>query len=68
MKMKEFSVRIRPSGIVKNYYAVDLEVRVGGDRFVLNQLLPENDFESRFEQCLELLKLEVLSYIKSHSE
>jgi hypothetical protein len=65
MKIKSLSVQINPSKRIDEYVTVDIKIRFNGSEKELNELLPENDFESKFEQMLELLKKEVLSNLQT---
>jgi hypothetical protein len=66
MEIKSLSVQINKSKRISGYATVDIIVRYNGNEKELNELLPENDFESKFDQMLELLKKEVLSNIKDN--
>jgi hypothetical protein len=66
MEIKSLSVQINKSKRISGYVTVDIIVRYNGNEKELNELLPENDFESKFDQMLELLKKEVLSNIKDN--
>lgn len=69
MKIRELSVTIRQNvQIPKDYSAVDIRVRFNGVERELHELLPDNDFVSKFDQMVELLRKEVLNTIKEFEE
>jgi len=67
--VKEIVVTIRPAPqSIKDYSAVDIRVRFDGTERELRELLPDNDFMSKFDQMLELLKKEVINTIRELEE
>jgi len=67
LRFKEAQVTIRRSPI-KDYYAVDVRVRVDGVEKEANELLKDTDFESRFSEILNLLKQEVVQAVNEIEE
>jgi hypothetical protein len=67
LRFKEAQVTIRRSPI-KDYYAVDVRVRVDGVEKEANELLKDTDFESRFGEILNLLKQEVIRSVNDIEE
>jgi hypothetical protein len=63
LKFKEATVTIRRSP-VKDYCTVDIRIRTDGGEKEVNELIPDSDFESRFDKILILLKQEVLNLVK----
>jgi len=67
LRFREAHVTVRRSPI-KDYYAVDVRVRVDGVEKEANELLKDTDFESRFSEILSLLKQEVLRAVNEIEE
>ena len=67
LRFREAQVTIRRSPI-KDYYAVDVRVRVDGVEKEANELLKDTDFESRFSEILNLLKQEVIRAVNEIEE
>lgn len=68
MKIKDLNVSIRSSNKIKDYSAVDIRIRFDGIERELHELLPDNDFVSKFDQILELLKKEIVDTIREYEE
>ena len=62
MKLREINIVVKPSPI-KDYSAVDMKILINGKELELHELLEINDFKSRFEQILDLVKKEVIKVV-----
>lgn len=62
MKLREINIVVKPSPI-KDYSAVDMKILINGKELELHELLEINDFKSKFEQILDLVKKEVIKVV-----
>lgn len=67
MNFKDLQVNIRKSR-VPDYYAVDIRIRIDGREMELNELLPNTDFNSRWQQILDLVDKEVMRIVTSEED
>lgn len=63
MRLREINIVIKPSPI-KEYSAVDMKILINGKELELHELLEINDFKSKFEQILDLVKKEVIKAVE----
>lgn len=68
MIIKELSIIIRPSIMIKGHYTVDIKIIADGIEKTINEYLPVDDFESKFETMLKLAKEEILLAFKNYEE
>jgi hypothetical protein len=68
MKLKELSIRIKPSKEIKGYDAVNIKINIDGQELESNELIRENDFESRFDFFLSTVKKEVIRLVKERED
>jgi len=62
LKLREINIVVKPSPI-KDYSAVDMKILINGKELELHELLEINDFKSKFEQILDLVKKEVIKVV-----
>lgn len=67
MNFKDLNISIRKSR-VPDYYAVDIRIRIDGREMELNELLPNDDFQSKWQQILELVNKEVMRAVTESEE
>lgn len=68
MKLKELSIRLKPSTEIRGYNAVNIKINIDGRELESNELIKENDFESKFDFFLSTVKKEVLRLIAETEE
>ena len=66
MKVKEVSISIKPSKDIKGYKTVDVLIRMDSVISEANELLRDEDIESRLDEMLNLAKTSLLEKIKSY--
>lgn len=70
MRLKEINIVIKPSPIDKfaEYSAIDMVIKIDGRELELHELVENNDFKSKFDQILDIVKKEVAKSINEWEE
>ena len=68
MRINEIVIKIKPSSVIKEYNMVDIQIHTDAGIMEKKELLPSDDFSSKFDKMIEALRHEIKYFLSEYGD